>query len=322
MRRDAQIRPKSLGLLFSLLQIALVLAVTACGEGESAEPDDPIELEYGEPGACTEIQAAPSTITIYKKLDTRYSPMYWFRGALALLSEHPEPVVYSLVTEVGECKHYTLGPGGCTYEDEHGWDLLGCTEGETCSALGVCEPVPVGRFAGDMDVEVDETVTSLIWSEPQGLYYEELPPIPSDTDILVTATGGDLPAFSLLSRGTVRLDENLARDIEIDSTDDVLFTWTPDPVVPDQCVSLEIYSANEGHGLPVLDYIRCDSEDDGRLVIPDEILSSFPLWDERPNILIGHDWPPAELTRYHTSLYEDTEVQLRVESRVVFLVNP
>ena len=294
--------------------MVLLLFTSGCAK---APPDDDAssgDVVYGEPGDCEFDDEYPPAVVISSTWDGRNSQPFWYHGVLATFYDGHSPFLYSLVYEEGECRHYQLDYGNCDPP---------CSGGlQVCTPDDICELYPVGLSAGDIAVTVTDTTTTLTFEEYANVYYGEIPEFDANTPLTLTTTGDEVDGFTYQTSGLDPFINGIGRGVSIAQDQDTIFTWKPTND-PDDCVYLEINSANETHGAPVNDFIECRSPNDGTLVISRALLTTFPLWEELDPYATGHDWPASEIAIYRTEAIEvgGLTFDIEVQSKTVFLVN-
>jgi hypothetical protein len=160
------------------------------------------------------------------------------------------------------------GPGSCFIE----W-LAGC-EVQDCDYSG---PSDARSHAGEITIETPEDVAILVPNPDTGEYSSsESVTWSAGDEITITASGGDVPAFSADLRGPAALnpiDPNFSQSLQVDRASPLEFRW-------------------EGGTEEVSPGLRCSAED-GRVVlarcpvpaesgigsIPVEILERLPACD-------------------------------------------
>jgi len=160
-----------------------------------------------------------------------------------------------------------------------------CEPGFTCSWDGECLEATIPIDGGVITVDGLEVGLSL---EPSGewVYYGySFEPEPTDGEIFhpgatisAQAAGGTLAPFSLETLGVAALGSDLPCPLADDAGEDLAVTWTPGQ--PGDRVRLTLASSNHGSQFPA---VICDVEDDGELVVAQELLqswmsSSLPVW--------------------------------------------
>jgi hypothetical protein len=121
--------------------------------------------------------------------------------------------------------------------------------------------------------------------------------------------------------GVVPVDAELTADgLDMLSGQDLEIAWTTG-ADPDACVQVVLNGFNETHGAPLSDVIRCESADDGSIVVPSAMVDAFPT-GETPEVTEGYDWPHSELTRYTRSTADTSggSASLVVRSSAYFLL--
>lgn len=189
-----------------------------------------------------------------------------------------------------------------------------CGPGTICVTGDVCEapPEPVG--AGDVIV-TGLTSALTLHPETQYQYYAAtFDPEPDDGDlfeagavITATAEGGNVPGFTLTSRGVASLETTLACPAPLTGGEALALSWTPSGQAGDR---LRVVFQSGNHGTQFA-RIECDTADTGALVIDAALVSGY-LAGQRP----VESW---RMTRVHESrgLAGDALVALSIESGVL-----
>jgi hypothetical protein len=205
----------------------------------------------------------------------------------------PRPAFHHLDMEAGACRSYVYEPVDCSP----------CNG--ICDSDGECVPLPTSLSAGT--VTVSAPAADVVMPYHEYGYYADAPP-PEDLfaagdPVSLDADGGEVAAFSLDTEGVSPISIDLVAggdtgDDTLELTDgaDLELTWS-DPQ-PGSRVNLQLKSNNGAHGTPVFEYIECEADDTGSLVVPRAMIEGFP---EKPyqNICAGTDCPPSLLTRFH-----------------------
>jgi len=227
----------------------------------------------------------------------------------------PRPVYHRLEMEAGACRMWSFEIGDC-----------GSCDG-VCNADDECIPTPVQLSAGEVTLAGlarDLTLPFEVYGYyPAAALPEDL--FDDGDSIILEASGGDVPAFSLTAAAPPPIAIDLLPGSEADDTvlledgADMVVTWSP--AVAGTRVRLDILSDNRGHGLPVDTMIQCEADDDGEMVVPRAMIEAFP---DKPyaNVCAGSDCPPSTLTRFRADRAPigEREVELLVGSRVQFIV--
>ena len=197
-----------------------------------------------------------------------------------------------------------------------------CWDG-VCVKPDECRPFPTYVSVDDLSISGLKIPMGFRYDEYAGYRADRpLPPNLFDAgdSVMVSATGGDMPAFSASASAVAGLDANIPADQEgtVLLRDGADFQLSWQPVAGDHRIRLVLNSATTGHGLPVEGYIECDVADTGNLVVPRALVEAFPFASTSP-ICVGVDCPPSFLTRYSRSTTGAGQgVELLVESRVEF----
>lgn len=234
--------------------LALALVAVAC-----ANDDDPVipEADAGPPpefradrvGVVTLIEAAPDSFAGL--------------GVYAALRDRPDVPAPERIADQGECSVWVHpAPGLCD---------PACSTG-FCTAQGSCEPWPANRSAGTI------TVTGLaapLTFVPSTWGYESQPAQPADlfgtgAAITVSAPGDDAPGFTLTATGVAPLVADLTY-LTLEDGVDVEVTWEPA-----QSGRVQLMLLAGWHGAPWEAMLLCESDDDGVLTIPGDLVTAMP----------------------------------------------
>jgi hypothetical protein len=309
--------------------------VAACGDGDNGETVDAppavidgVMFDAPPPGEPRfDVGSHRGRIEV---LELAGGP--WTGNALAHANFAPAPtlmrfVFYARVAvrhwqretmRIGSCRLLELTPAFCTA-------CAGiCVEDE------VCEPYPEYAQAGDLTF--DGLHGGPVVLQPNGYFYAsqgaKLPvdAFADDATVTVTATGEDVPAFTVNAGGVPPLVAAFTNDeLHVADTADAVVQWTPaDPTDPDLRVRLTLNANNAGHGLPYESVIECDTEDVGGLTVPAPLIAAFPT-TERWEACAGSDCPLSTLTRYRKGSVDvaGTPVDLAVGSQIhLWVIHP
>lgn len=292
--------------------LPVLLAALGCsGDDDAADAGvDEVVLD-----PCGFAEAAAATIDVSERFDLFHGSAFARVGAT--VRQSPELALHEVVLEEGECRSLRAAPGFCDPP---------CDGDQQCTIDGECRPYPLLVSGGTL------TLTGLgdtIEIEPEdfspGTYVGPagLPAALFDADDVVGArlSGADFPRTSLAARGVAAMDTELTGSgVELLGGQDAQITWTPGPD-PEACVQLVLNGFNQTHGAPLSDLIRCESPDDGSLVVPAALVEEFPI-GEQPEVTESYDWPHSELRRYTKSTVDAAPgpATLVVRSTTYFLV--
>ena len=294
-----------------LLACVVLALSSACAKpnGDHEIPDaGPVVL-----APCGVDERSAATIDVSERFDIFHTDIYSRVGAL--LRDATTVPLDEVVLEEGECRYLRLALGFCDPR---------CADGEMCTADDECQPTPQLISGGTLRVtglgdpiEVEpESWSAGTYVGPGGLPADLFD---QDDTVYASLRGDAFPALALGARGVAAIDTDLTGSgLELLDGQDSEITWTPGPD-PDACVQLVLNGFNELHGAPLGDVIRCESADDGSLLVPQALVEAFPM-GETPEVTEGYDWPHSELTRYTRSTREVEQgpVALWVRSTTYF----
>lgn len=217
----------------------------------------------------------------------------------------------------GDCVLYETDPSFCDPECTDGL----CHEGE-------CKPFPELLSAGTLRVVAG---SALIESEANAptfwgpVYREELlTALVAGDQVAFCAGGAEAGGFGAILQAVAPLAGALPDDgvLELVDGGDLVVSWDGGS---DARVRLTLNADNASHGQPFPAVIECDAEDTGQLVVPQELVESFPTVPRPPDgevVCAGSDCPPSRLVRYRAARVaeDDLEVEIRVESAVEFWI--
>lgn len=296
--------------------LAFALAITAIGCSDGRDGDDsdagvaPVELD-----PCGFAEPAAATIDVAERNDSFHAGTYGRVGAS--VHEGPEPALHEVVQEEGECRYLRAALGFCD---------PACGAGDLCTIEGECRPLPLLvsggtlTFAGlgeDIAIEPEEFAPGT-YVGPGGLPDDLF----DEGDVVGARLSGDVfPATSLSARGVAPVDADLTgTGLDLVDGQDAQIVWTPGSD-SEACVQVVLNGFNQTHGAPLSDIIRCESSDDGSLLVPRSMVDAFPVGDQ-PQVTEGYDWPHSELTRYtrSTRSTEQGPASLVVHGTTTFLL--
>jgi hypothetical protein len=180
----------------------------------------------------------------------------------------------------------------------------GCGDDEYCAPGGVCEPWWSQLDPGALRVEgpslgLDYQLVSGLLS-PDGEREDD--PLKEGEAVTLTAAGAELPAFETSATVPAQLVSTLDCEAPLATGQDYAVGW--DPAGGESTVTLEIIAVyHAGNGL----MIRCDSPDDGEILIPAALIDAY----------LPHRTPAEvlQITRWNEGLAElgqDRAFALRV----------
>ncbi len=199
-----------------------------------------------------------------------------------------------------------------------------------CVGENLCEPWPTFIDAGRLTITGAKQVLATDpseygWFGANGYgWWGDAPELFDDLDpITASFAGGDVPAFSVTAAGVAPLVLTGLVDDELDLPNgrDTFLTWEPGPSAGTRVrVTLNANSSG-GHGSPYEAYIECDTEDDGDLTIPEDLVEAFPdayRWE----MCAGQDCPLSWAMRYRRGTHQMNggTFDFRVGSSVAFFI--
>lgn len=148
-----------------------------------------------------------------------------------------------------------------------------CGPGQLCKHDGTCIPYPENQSVGTMTVDGLYVPVSME-PGPTKLYAETGVPFPMfdpGAAITITASGGDLPGFTLHGTGveTLVLPDTV---LEMVKGEPLAITWEPATVPTDATIYISLNVDQHGNS-PVT--LKCDSPDDGSFEIPAALAQEF-----------------------------------------------
>lgn len=152
----------------------------------------------------------------------------------------------------------------------------GCESGQVCSSDAKCVAAPVSQSVGQVELAGLAAAVRMLPVVPGNNYFVSgdvefpHPGFLPGAAIALTATGADLPGFSLSGKGVAALE--LAQgDWVLERTQAFLVTWTEDSV---EDATLRITLRVDQHGnSPVT--LTCVTADDGELEIPSTLVDAL-----------------------------------------------
>ena len=193
----------------------------------------------------------------------------------------------------------TVGP--CTFVRPAPWDFCdpACVPPEYCGAEGLCVLLPGPLGAGDIAV-TGLTVGLTLAPETRYMYYQAVfDAEPPDGDLFsegaiieATATGGDVPPFTVSVQGVADLVTPLACPPVLDPEEDLVVSW--EPAAEGGTIHFTLASANHG---AQYSRIHCEGEDTGEFVVDRSLIAAWLT-----------DWHPVESWRLERSRRGATEV--------------
>jgi hypothetical protein len=217
----------------------------------------------------------------------------------------------------GDCVLYEWEPAFC--DPECAGTI--CHDGECKSAPELLSAGTLRVVAGGSLIEAEADAPTF-WGP---IYREEILAAPlSGAEVGFCAGGADAGGFGAVLSAVPPLAGALPDDgiLELVDGDDLVVSWDGDS---DARVRLTLNADNQAHGLPYRAILECDAEDTGQLVVPQELVESFPAVPRPPDgkvICAGTDCPPSHLVRYRAARIDepDLTLEIRVESAVEFWI--
>jgi hypothetical protein len=134
-----------------------------------------------------------------------------------------------------------------------------------------------------------------------------------DAVIVVSAPGEEVPAFTLQATGVPPLQADVSESLQIDDGEDELIQWTAAGVG-----RIQLLLVFGHHGAPYLSLLVCETDDDGELVVPGDLIAQFP----RPPLSVLHH--PSWLARFNRDVIDTAAgpIELFVASRLEVYFQP
>ncbi len=208
----------------------------------------------------------------------------------------------------------TLTVGPCTFVRPAPWDFCdpACTPPEQCGPGGHCVMPPGPLGAGDIAV-TGLTVGLSLSPETRYMYYQAVfDPEPAAGDLFTegaiieaTATGGDVPPFTVSVAGVAPMDTTLSCPPALDPEADLLVAW--ESAAEGGTIRFSMARAPPG---PQFSSIRCEAGEVGALTVDRTLVAA---WLE--------DWHPVQAwslarTRRGTAALPEHRVTLIAETSV------
>ena len=173
----------------------------------------------------------------------------------------------------------SLVVGPCTFIQPAPWDFCDpdCVPPEYCRSDGTCAMPPGPLGAGDITV-TGLTVGLTLSPETRYHYYQPVfAPEPTDGDLFeegamieATATGDDVPPFTVSATGVAALQTGLLCPPGLDPDSDLVATW--EPSVGGGTIRFRLASANHGNQFSS---IHCEAEDTGELIVDRSLIAAW-----------------------------------------------
>jgi hypothetical protein len=149
-----------------------------------------------------------------------------------------------------------------------------CGVGDYCANTDQCTQEPMREDVGTVTIDGLATpVTIAPQSERYWFYSNSLPfpPFSSEGKVVLTATGGALPGFTVQGRGIAVL-ELPAGEVSIARDRPLVITWNGSATMTSSGVQIELELARsvDGHA-----YIQCMVPDSGTAVIPANLIAAL-----------------------------------------------
>ncbi len=164
--------------------------------------------------------------------------------------------------------------GECVLVDSwaHGFCDGGCGDDEYCAPTDSCEPWWSQLDPGAMGVEgpslnLDYQLVSGLLSPSESPAADTLQP--GDT-LTLSAAGAELPAFDTSAQVPASISTSMDCDAPPESGQDWEITW--EPAAAPATVTLEVIAVYHAGNGPM---IRCDSPEDGSIVVPAAIVDAY-----------------------------------------------
>jgi hypothetical protein len=218
---------------------------------------------------------------------------------------YPEDTVWTLAESQGGCDLLTPSVPFCD---------PACTGGAVCVEGGECVASPAKKSVGTVTVRGVATAsgeTEFTLTEVRGNYQNgpslgtlPYPPFSAGDIVSVTASGGDLPGFTLEAHGIEPLELTTPEPVPVKPEEPVELAWTP-PSSNTSRVEVKLEISHHGG---IKGMITCEVPDSGSLTIPAPLVTEL--------IALGvAGFPTVSLTRVDS---DETTLDVgRVELLVV-----
>jgi hypothetical protein len=182
------------------------------------------------------------------------------------------------------------------------------------AGVGVCRAYPKGVNVGTVTLTGLRTVSgsTSVTMTPLLLNYQptagtsfQFPPFTEEQSVTLAATGDTSGAFTLTAKAIKPLVP-LFDSVVLQSGQPMTLQWTPKGSAATSSIHAEVDISHHG-GLKGL--IACEASDNGELVI------AATLVDQLKALGIA-GFPTVDMTRYASGTNANTNVELRVESRI------
>ncbi|MGE0872432.1 MAG: hypothetical protein AB7P03_28010 [Kofleriaceae bacterium] len=191
-----------------------------------------------------------------------------FSGVYALIHDRPEQPPPLLTAREGDCAIYLRAQIPLCDPP--------CTGTTACTAPSTCTPWPQNASAGA--IEVTGLREPLTFTTGQfGYVPEPAPPLDlfdAGAAIHIEAAGDVTPSFVADLTGVARLTGS-TQNLTLDDEEDARIEWT---AAGDARIAIALVTG--WHGAPYEAMLRCETDDDGELMIPRSLIADFPRQPE------------------------------------------
>ncbi len=211
-------------------------------------------------------EEASGVVSAWGPLDSAWEPGIVGDWIISCDEQSGDTGVWRVVETFGECELAVLERCGGDCEP-------GCEPGQYCTAGLTCVDAPEVVDAGELSVEglaVDVTLSWSGWGYPSPW---DLPAElfgPGDA-VTLDAPGGDMAGFTAAATGVEALDATLPCDAVMPAGQDLNITWTPSGSADTRVR----WDMTQDVHLSQGPRVRCETEDDGSLTIPAELVGRY-----------------------------------------------
>jgi hypothetical protein len=275
MKSDAGLGPVSVFRRARLARLLLASAVmsSACGgdDGGGGAADANSDGGGGGPDGST-ARATDYVANAAGLISLTEGPASWLvftQKLYARMSDAPAVPAASVLASAGECEIWVHpAPAFCDPP---------CNLG-VCVADDECVPFPNVVSAGDVTLSGLLEPLRFVAGEFGYLPDHEIPGDDLFADgaaITASASGGDVPGFTLEATGVPSLEADLDLEsggvLRIEDGVDEIIRWTAEETGR---IQLGLVVGHHGSDYEAL--LVCETEDDGELVVPGDLISQFP----------------------------------------------
>jgi hypothetical protein len=206
-------------------------------------------------------------------------------SVFAFVNDGPELMPVELVDTAGDCSFYRRT---MAVKCDAPCDGI-------CPEADECLPYPQSVSAGT--IEVTGLAQELAFQRMEG-YYLPVPDVTGDlfeagAEITATAAGDAVQAFSVAATGVAPLEADRVT-LELEDDVDEIVTWT---AAASGRIQLALRTG--WHGAPYETQLLCETDDDGSLTIPGELITQMPPFGG-----VGLFPHPSTLSRFSRGVAE------------------